>query len=194
MTILETLKAETKTYHQQVERVLISELKSLKTKDDYAMLLRRLYSFYKPLEDDLHQKIDHETIKDIGQRKHTNRIVKDLRALNSDVDLSVEKNHTTIPSISYAIGVMYVIEGSTMGGQIISKMIHKNVNTDGADAVSYFSSYEEATHHMWTEFKNQVTNLEHTLDYQEVFKGAKDTFSQLEQWLLLTTSSENTGV
>lgn len=194
MTILETLKTETKTQHQQVERVLISELKSLKTKNDYAKLLNRLYSFYKPLEDDLHQKIDQETIKDIAQRKHTFRIVKDLQALNSDANISLKNDHMAIPSLSYAIGVMYVIEGSTMGGQIISKMIHKNVNTDGADAVSYFSSYEETTHHMWTEFKNQVTNMEHTLDYQEVFKGAKDTFSNLEQWLLLTKSSENTSV
>ena len=194
MTILETLKTETKTHHQQVERVLISELKSLKTKNDYAKLLNRLYSFYKPLEDDLHQKIDQETIKDIAQRKHTFRIVKDLQALNSEADSSLKNDHIAIPSLSYAIGVMYVIEGSTMGGQIISKMIHKNVNTDGADAVSYFSSYEDTTHHMWTEFKNQVTNMEHTLDYQEVFKGAKDTFSNLEKWLLLTKSSESTSV
>ncbi|AYN68248.1 hypothetical protein D1013_13110 [Euzebyella marina] len=194
MTILDTIKKETKSHHQQVETVLVSELKSLKTKDDYAGLLARLYSFYKPIEDEVHRTIDAEIITDISKREHTSRIVEDLQLLEHREETPLPEPQLTMKSLSYALGVLYVMEGSTMGGQIISKMIHKNVDMNGADAVNYFSSYGDDTHKMWAKFKIQVIKIESTLNHKEVISGAEDTFNQLRQWLLATKPLESTSV
>ena len=109
MTILDTIKKETKSHHQQVETVLVSELKSLKTKDDYAGLLARLYSFYKPIEDEVHRTIDAEIIPDISKREHTSRIVEDLQLLEHREKTHLPEPQLTMKSLSYALGVLYVM-------------------------------------------------------------------------------------
>ena len=195
MAILNTIKEETKTHHQQVEKVLVQELKNLKNKDDYARLLERLLLFYKPIEVDLHEVIDDALIPDISERKHTQRILTDLELLEHGLPMEFPKSQLKISSPSYALGVLYVIEGSTLGGQVISKMIHNNLYLEGVDATNYFSSYKELNGDMWKKFGNRISEIENSVEQKELFQGAKDTFDSLKYWLETTKKpSESTSV
>nr|WP_321410778.1 biliverdin-producing heme oxygenase [uncultured Allomuricauda sp.] len=195
MAILNTIKEETKTHHQQVEKVLVQELKNLKNKDDYARLLERLLLFYKPIEVDLHEVIDDALIPDISERKHTQRILTDLELLEHGLPMEFPKSQLKISSPSYALGVLYVIEGSTLGGQVISKMIHNHLYLEGVDATNYFGSYKELNGDMWKKFGDRISEIENSVDQKELFQGAKDTFDSLKYWLETTKKpSESTSV
>jgi heme oxygenase len=190
MSILAILKNDTKAAHVRVEKVMVKELKAINSLEDYARLLERLFFFYNPLESKVHQYIDQAILPDIEKRKHTKWILKDLEALDYTVNTSRENKTQQITSTSYAIGVLYVLEGSTMGGQIISKMLKKQLH--GNISTHYFDSYTDKTMEMWLSFKNSIAQYETHLDKEEVFKGANETFSALKEWLELTSILENT--
>ena len=195
MTILNTIKEETKIHHQQVEKVLVQELKNLTDKDNYGRLLERLFLFYKPIETDLHNVIDETLIPDISERKHTQRILTDLELLEYEAPKELSTSRLEISSPSYALGILYVIEGSTLGGQIISKMIHNNLPMEGIDATNYFSSYRELNGEMWKKFGNRISEIEDSVDHTELLQGAKDTFNNLKYWLEATKKPlESTNV
>lgn len=183
-TMLDKLKEETKSAHQNVEKVLIQELKALSSKQDYANLLNRLYHFYVSVEKQLHDIIDTNTIPDIEKRKHVHRIVQDIKS----IDYSIQNQGNfqaplNIPSLSHALGTLYVIEGSTLGGQIISKMLQKQLNLKDDSAISYFKSYGDKTALMWQDFKIYISALEEHINENDMIAGAKNTFKSLENWL-----------
>ncbi|WP_010516956.1 biliverdin-producing heme oxygenase [Croceivirga radicis] len=189
MSILTNLKNDTKAAHVRVEKVMVKELKAINSLEDYGKLLERLFLFYNPLESKVHQYIDQSILPDIERRKHTQWILKDLNALNYTVNTSTESKTQQITSTAYAVGVLYVMEGSTMGGQIISKMLKKQLGAN--TSTYYFDSYSDETMDMWLSFKNSIAQYETHLDKEEVFKGANETFSSLKEWLELTSILEN---
>ncbi|OQD41900.1 hypothetical protein BUL40_13685 [Croceivirga radicis] len=189
MSILTNLKNDTKAAHVRVEKVMVKELKAINSLEDYGKLLERLFLFYNPLESKVHQYIDQAILPDIEKRKHTQWILKDLKALNYTVNTSTESKTQQITSTAYAVGVLYVMEGSTMGGQIISKMLKKQLGAN--TSTYYFDSYSDETMDMWLSFKNSIAQYETHLDKEEVFKGANETFSSLKEWLELTSILEN---
>ena len=195
MTILDTLKYETKKAHQEAEKILIFQLKSLKSPYEYAQLLEQLYIFYTPIETILLQKISSKLIPDISKRIHMPHILEDLKILEYKLLRNPEDPLIAVKTPSHALGILYVIEGSTMGGQIIAKMINENVYMNGLDATNYFSSYKEETHIMWNSFKQNISSIEKNINDQEMLKGAQETFEKLSAFLEATMKPlENTNV
>lgn len=186
MSLFEIVKGETKSHHQSVEKVLIKELKGLKSLDEYANLLKRLYQFYVPIENDLQNLISDEIVKDISVRKHNSRLLQDIQSIDKSYDENPKTKHLKIENLSYALGVMYVIEGSTMGGQIISKMLEKNLPVNDKKITTYFNSYGDNSLEMWSSYKTQVLNAKAKVDSEEMINGAKATFTALEKWLLVS--------
>ncbi|TYP97963.1 heme oxygenase [Tenacibaculum adriaticum] len=189
MSLPDKLKERTKLYHQDVEKVLVKELKSISTLEQYATLLDRLYQFYFPIEKKLQNIIDRSLISDIGKRQHTKRLFDDLSVLNFGFKVEENLALISIDNPSYAIGVLYVIEGSTLGGQIISKMLKKQLQLKESDIniTSYFNSYGINTQGMWLSFKNDLCKSQKKIDEEEVMLGAIDTFKTLKNWLLATS-------
>ncbi|WP_010522658.1 biliverdin-producing heme oxygenase [Aquimarina agarivorans] len=191
MTIFDHLKLATKTQHQSVEKVLIGELKNLQNAKDYANLLHRLYAFYAPVEAQLQNIINENFMPDIKLRQHMHRILQDLSILGYPIK-PIDCNETLqITTPSYGLGVLYVIEGSTLGGQIISAMLIKQLNLNDATAISYFSSYKDQTLPMWKQLKSEVLASQEELNEHQIVSGAKDTFDMLRQWLLKSKPLEN---
>ena len=117
-------------------------------------------------------------------RVHVRHLKSDIANLQHQV---VEKENpfaNTINSVSYALGVMYVIEGSTLGGQVICKMLTKLLPSLQENQLAYFASYGEKTFPMWSSFKSSIDTLTDTIDENEMTAGAKDTFESLRLWLL----------
>ena len=87
-------------------------------------------------------------------------------------------------NLSYALGVLYVIEGSTLGGKIITNLLKRQLNLVDYSEVSYFNSYGDITDEMWNNFKKYIATSEEFIDKNEMILGAKDTFEALRIWLL----------
>lgn len=188
MDLFSTIKVQTKTHHQNVEKVLVAEFKALKNLEEYATLLKRLYQFYYPLENELQKLIKKSDIPDIKKRQHHFRLLQDINVIDNSFDKIPTKKNIEIKNLSYAFGVLYVIEGSTLGGQIITKMLVKQLQTN-QNVTSYFYSYGNETQDMWSSYKKSVLALENKIDSQEMINGAKDTFDSLREWLLISSES-----
>lgn len=187
MNLLAHIKETTLAHHQSAEKVLVKELKAISTIKDYGFLLQRLHTFYKPIEIQLQKNITLESIPDLKKRKHVQRIADDILKTGLSVDANLQNNFEIEKDLSYALGVLYVIEGSTQGGQFISKMIEKKLDIDdNTEITSYFKSYGDKALEMWATFKSLIAKIEDNIDASKFEKGAKDTFEALEIWLLNT--------
>jgi heme oxygenase len=74
------------------------------------------------------------------------------------------------------LGAMYVMEGSTLGGQHIARHVEAALGLLPAQGDAYFRGYGERTGAMWTEFKGRLgaVDAEHT----ELVIGAAQTMFQ----------------
>ena len=187
------LKQETKTAHQETEKVLVQHLKQIRSKKDYAAILKTFYGYFEPLERLIHTYISHTDLPDINERRKASRLQDDLVALEINGKPDICQILPTIQNNSHAFGALYVIEGSTLGGEIIVKMLKANTAICLEEAaLGFFYGYKEYNHTMWQKF--QTALQEHVNDHniQHVINAANETFRLLKNWMFLqheTTTS-----
>ncbi|MFD0795747.1 biliverdin-producing heme oxygenase [Mucilaginibacter litoreus] len=179
----EILKEETRENHQQLEKMLIGKLKAVSGVKDYADLLKYFYGYFGGLEDQINQAIDPDLLPDNADRRKTQSIAEDIKALGETVP--AKANSDTLPRIKNhleALGALYVIEGSTLGGKIISKMMEQQLALNGA-GLSFFTGYGDRTGQMWETFK-QVLDQQAANPEQEavVIAAANETFLKFGEW------------
>lgn len=170
------IKQATKTAHQNLEKQVVLKLKAIRNHADYAEFLKRFYSYFNMLEKAIKPYLTQEVLPDYSQRRTSSYLKDDIEALGSD---TVELPLAAAPKINSeqeALGALYVMEGSVMGGSIIVQMLAKHGITDG---ISFFSGYGPKTNEMWTTF-TQILNTRVNNPQKEklAIDAAKETFSQ----------------
>jgi heme oxygenase (biliverdin-IX-beta and delta-forming) len=121
------LKEGTACAHREAEEILAPKLAGINSYDDYAAILQMFYGFFHPLERILAQHISTELIPDIDQRRSSVFIIMDLKSIGcSTKELRVCERLPKISSSLAALGAMYVLEGSTLGGRKSGRMLMKN--------------------------------------------------------------------
>lgn len=173
------IKEATKDAHVALEKQVVQRLKSIRSNADYAALLKYFYAYFNHVEKAIAPYITENLLPDYKERRNSNYIKNDILALGSKIE---DLPATTVPVIDNAVkalGALYVMEGSIMGGSIIVKMLEKGGVTDG---VSFFSGYGEATGPMWQTFVS-VMNREAVSDAQQadMIQAANETFSHFSK-------------
>lgn len=182
----EKLKEQTKEGHQDLERVLIPQIKSIKTKEDYLDLLGLFYSYFGALEEKIRAVIDISSLPDYGRRRKTSSIAGDIATLGGQAPDFVSADQ--LPEIrdhAEALAALYVIEGSALGGKIISRMISQNLEGKADNALSFYNGYGEQTMDMWNSFKEAMNQQIVSEDQQErAIATATQTFLKFRQLAL----------
>lgn len=81
-----------------------------------------------------------------------------------------------------ALGSFYVLEGSTLGGKVITKALAaRDWLPEGGFA--YFDPYGARTGEMWRGFREWLAAHPAGHDQEEVAQGARRTFALLETWM-----------
>ncbi len=180
-----TLKQETKPAHIETEKVLVKRLKEMRTKEAYAGVLKMFYGFVRPLEQQINSYISELELADINERRKATRLQDDLIALGIDEKPDICKDLPTIHNTSHAFGALYVIEGSTLGGEIIVKMLKANSALEVPDAaLSFFYGYKENNLQMWQKFQRSMEQHMKPANVQQVIKAANETFRFLKNWMI----------
>lgn len=178
--VSEYLKQHTAEYHDAAEKLFNSEKIFNKTftledykkiiSSNYLMLLHSEDKIFSSLSDKYSEKLQ------LNDRKKLPLIEKDLESLSLE-------NKTAIHDLNFdneheALGAMYVIEGSTLGGNVIAKQLSK---TEGFDEVTFnfFGCYQENTGPMWKNFKEVLDTEVAEDNYSEVLSGAKKLYTFL---------------
>lgn len=170
------LKEETKEAHIGLEKIVVQQLKAIQTKSDYARLLKYFYAYFRAVEKAIAPFMTSEVVPDYKDRRNATHLKADIEALGGDIDKDIPK--ATAPAIAnkyQALGALYVMEGSVLGGKTIVKMLEKyNINS----GISFFSGYGEKTPVLWGRFiellNQQITSTEQQHD---AIQAAKDTFT-----------------
>lgn len=178
--VSEYLKHNTADYHDAAEKLFNSEkiFNKTFTLEDYKKIIHTNYLMLLHSEDKIFNRLSDKYADklQLAERKKLPLIEKDLESLS--LENQPASHHLEFDNEHEALGAMYVIEGSTLGGNVIAKQLSK---TEGFDAVTFnfFGCYQENTGPMWQNFK-EVLDTEVTEEkYGEVLTGAKKLYSFL---------------
>lgn len=169
-----SIKEATRDAHLHLEKKVVQKLKAIRSNHDYADFLKHFYAYFSHIERVIAPFITAEVLPDYTQRRNSSYIKSDIEALGGNIE---ELPATTTPDIQntvQALGALYVLEGSIMGGSIIVKMLEKAGITEG---VSFFSGYGEATGRMWGIFTEVLNSHAKTEDDEaQAVATANSTF------------------
>lgn len=190
---LEQLKNRTSFAHRQLESLPISA--SILSPDlkiaDYAHYLSLMHDVHKSLQDRIYPLLSN-IISDLKERKKTNLIENDLSYLNYKKDNIVPVFNNQEISIPFALGILYVVEGSSLGGRFILKNIETIPRLDTQNGVSYFTGYGNKTGSYWKAFLNALTAYETDFNCaDEIIEGAVYAFDAIHNHFLNTVRNEN---
>ena len=184
--VLERLRSETRPHHDAIETAINLTSATL-TLGSYRHTLARFHGFYRPLEVGMQAAggwADHGFA--VGARWKTSLLEADLRSLgvNDPAALPVCTDLPPHANLAAAFGCLYVLEGATLGGQIINRALEKSLGITPQAGSAFFHGYGERTGTMWRAFRAALTAFAVTpCDQDEVVEAAKDTFSKLHRWV-----------
>jgi heme oxygenase len=168
------IKEATKTAHQELEKKVVLKLKAIRSNADYADVLKCFYTYFNAVEKAIAPYLTSELIPDLAERRNSSYLKQDIEELGADVHSLPEVRVPEINNAVEALGAMYVMEGSIMGGPIIVQMLAKYGITKG---ISFFSGYGEATGAMWGKFVAVMNVAAKTAeDEARAIEAANETF------------------
>lgn len=177
------LKEATKTNHQQLEKVLVGKLKAIRSAEGYADVLKLFYGYFGGLELLINNTIGDDILPDNAERRKTQSLANDLQFLGSEIPTKATVDE--LPALNtplQALGALYVIEGSTLGGKIISKMMQQQLGLE-AGAMTFFAGYGNRTDQMWETFKNALDHQAQNPEQEAVvIAAANETFLKFGEW------------
>jgi heme oxygenase len=179
----EKLKADTKTNHQLLEKKLVAFIRSVKTADDYINLLSLFYSYFGGLEQQINDNFDIAALPDYAIRRKTVALANDLEQMGAPVQALT--TGAELPAISNhfeALGALYVIEGSTLGGSMISKMMQQQLQGEQHLGLSFFNGYGGDTMPLWQKFKLTLDDDKNTSHEDVIIRSANETFLKFSQF------------
>jgi heme oxygenase len=178
--INEQLKDSTEASHQALEKKMVSIIKKIRTRQDYVNFLKLMYGYYSALERRVQEYV---TEMEIGKRRKAERLLEDISYFESTATPDICKELPPINSHAEALGAMYVMEGSTMGGKTIAKMIEGQAGINGPSGFSFFNGYGEETGKMWEEFKIFLNRPFDELEKLDLILTANRTFRTFYNWI-----------
>lgn len=182
---IERLRSETKHIHQALEKAMIPGIKQATTPQAYSKILTVFYGYFKAIENLLDAQLNEEIVPAYAQRRKAHIILEDLDAMNLKGTLpALATDLPQISNIHQALGAMYVLEGSTLGGQVITKMLKQNLNVNDTAWLKFFSGYGEDTPNMWSSFIEVLNQYaEDEAYHNEIIEAAINTFAKFKTWI-----------
>jgi heme oxygenase len=183
-----TLKQGTKIHHDSLERKMAPLLGPLSI-HTYIALLQKMYGFYKPLEERIAALPGWRNLPmNLGQRQKAPLLARDLRRLKVTQpqlsQLQLCERLPEVKSITEALGCLYVLEGATLGGQIIGRHLKKNLALDEDRGCAFFCSYGDEVGPMWVSFQETLSShCSPGRTEEQLLKSACETFVSLDNWL-----------
>ncbi|AWN36449.1 biliverdin-producing heme oxygenase [Methylobacterium radiodurans] len=172
------LRAATEAAHAGLEHDLGWE-RRVATVAGYRALLARLRGFHAAYEPAIGAGLADEPF--FGPRRRLDRLDADLAYLGLDAAAISCLPFPDTPRLDgpAALGALYVLEGSTLGGQVIGRRIAAlhGLTTDG---LTYYRAHGPATGAMWSAFR---ARLETVADEAALTEAAVATFRAMRDWL-----------
>jgi heme oxygenase len=170
---LEELRTKTNSLHKLVEQTAVSKaiISPDLTRNQYEVYLQKAFCLHADAENKVFPVLS-PYIDDIAERKKTDKITLDLKELGFPIKHQsitfIDENF--ISTISFCFGIMYVVEGSTLGGMHILKNIKASIGKNADVPVHFFNAYGQHTGSKWKLFLEKLNAYKRTIDSTEAAK------------------------
>jgi heme oxygenase len=186
-SLLASLRTTTAPLHARLEGI-IRLPGAVRDRADHAFWLRAHYSLHAPLEAALAMHGGWEDAGiDLAARRRAPALRADLRALGEDpaaVALAPPAALPDLPGFCHALGALYVLEGSTLGGRVIARDLRRRLGEVVAPALGFYESGGEAAGVAWRSFCAALNAYgdAHPGQAPGVVAGACATFAAYAAW------------
>lgn len=184
--IMKKLKEATRQQHEEMETT-VDIMNRMFSLEDYKKLLKKFYRFYSVIEPRI-ATVDLGMFGlDFGKRRKTELLENDLKSLdiNGGRDMVEWTDLPCVDSAAQAFGCLYVLEGATLGGQVITRHLKQNLGLTPEKGGMFFNSYGADVGPMWKAFAESITNFaEHNNDDESIVDAAKDTFDSFRRCMV----------
>jgi len=175
------LRDATQAAHQALERDLDWEAR-VATLPGYRALLIRLRGFHAAYEPAIAVALADAAFFDPRRR---------LPALDADLQALDRATPDTVPApaaprldgAGAALGALYVLEGSTLGGAVIGRHVAR-LHGEGVP-LAYYAGRGRATGPLWREFRERLDGLPEA-EAAAAFAAGVATFEAMRGWLTMS--------
>lgn len=187
---LQQLRNQTAECHTALEKnpYSVALMHSNVTIEDYFTYLQKLYGFVYGFEKTVFPLLT-ALDPDIERRRKAALMEQDITMMGGDVakiqvtSTTVFKEHYTTEAA--ALGGLYVLEGSMLGGNIIKKHLQERLSDGVVDKTHYFTAYGAELGKVWKDFLTLLMQNASDADKEEaIIKSAKTTFRLIDKWLI----------
>lgn len=187
--VLHRLREETAPAHRALEAASPLMDPALDG-EGYRRYLRASWGFWKPVEDALAASSAASVVPDLESRWKAPLLITDLRFFG-------ESPRTTWPHLEAppfgdlegAVGCLYVLEGSTLGGQFLVRHLSRALDLQPPEGLRFLASYGTRVGARWRDFRAGVKRWAEEepgsagrAREDRVIAGAQQTFEALGRW------------
>lgn len=193
LDFLNTLKTQTASSHKRLENLPVSScILSPEMKiEDYAHYLSLMYDVHYSTEQNIFPLLS-SVIDDLNEREKKHLIAADLAHLTYNIPVPTPVFKLENITIPFALGILYVVEGSSLGGRFILKNLETIPGLHEEKGVTYFAGYGNKTGSNWKTFLNLLTAYQEKYNCEnEIIKGAVYAFDAIHDHFLQTIKNED---
>jgi heme oxygenase len=183
------LRARTARLHDQTELIL-GLPGAIQTLEQYRGWLCHFFGLYRPLERQLagfSEWGNHGLA--LPSPSQSDCLAADLAVLGIDPAGVAQAPPTLLPHLqmfAHALGALYVLEGSTLGGQVILRDVAARIGPQIAGATQFFGGRGAAVGQTWQAFKTALNAFgrERPNRRDDVVAGAESVFGAIATWFV----------
>ena len=182
-SILTRLRLETRGEHEAVERVL-NLMDTALSAAAYRQRLMQFYGFYCPLEAALHSRCAKQLASLLPRLNKTLLLSQDLQRLHLKVEgLPLCRHLPPIQTEAEVLGCLYVMEGATLGGRLITQHVQATFGIMPSTGGSFFEGYGADTGKMWQGMRQLLAaGAPDVQSENDMVASAIATFTALRCW------------
>ena len=170
------LRSETADLHEAVEEAA-GLPQSVRSRGDYSALLTRLHRFHVSAESALRDTVWSQRWPELGidltRHRRSGLLCDDLTAMGAPVPLPIEPAPFNISTFAAALGCLYVLEGSALGGRVIAPAIRHQL---GDVSTTFFDSAGRDHPSPWRDVRRALQRYGQSEHHDDVVNGARATF------------------
>jgi heme oxygenase len=175
------LRLHTRDLHDRLERAVCLP----RSLSECRNLLARFYGFISAWQSAVEPLLQ-SVVHDLPRRRKSRTLEADLKYLGLDdhalAGVPRCPRLPELPDADAALGSMYVMEGSTLGGQVIAHHLEANLGLRDGRGYSYFLSYGPEVGRMWRRFLDVLRDASSPQRDERIIAAAEQTFDRLYDW------------
>lgn len=130
----------------------------------------------------------------LADRRREPLLRRDLTFFASPVDTNANPLLPPTPDTASLLGAMYVMEGSTLGGQLIARHVERVLPLSDGNGSKFFRGHRDQTGPLWKEFCEVLQTRVPESDTPAVIDAAKKMFAAFGNWMRQNPTLTGTAV